>query len=129
MFAILETGGKQYKVQEGDVIEVELIDKNIITKQDVVTFNTVLLIKNEDLLIGQPYVKDGIIKAKLLEEFKAPKIIVFKKKAKKGYKRKKGHRQNLHKIKIEKIELKPKKPKKIEKKAEPKISKKKEEKE
>lgn len=125
MFAILETGGKQYKVQEGDVIEVELIDKNMITKQNGVTFNTVLLIKNKDLIIGQPYVKDGIIKAKLLEEFKAPKIIVFKKKAKKGYKRKKGHRQNLHRIKIEKIELKPKK---VEKKVEAKTSEKKEEK-
>lgn len=126
MFAILETGGKQYKVQKGDVIEVELIDKSIITKQDGVTFNTVLLIKNEDLLIGQPYVKDGIIKAKILEEFRAPKIIVFKKKAKKGYKKKAGHRQNLHRIKIEKIELKPKK---VEKKAVAKTSKKKEEKE
>lgn len=126
MFAILETGGKQYKVQEGDVIEVELIDKNMITKQNGVTFNTVLLIKNKDLLIGQPYVKDGIIKAKVLEEFRAPKIIVFKKKAKKGYKRKAGHRQNLHRIKIEKIELKPKK---VEKKVGAKTSKKKEEKE
>jgi len=126
MFAILETGGKQYKVQEGDVIEVELIDKNMITKQNGVTFNTVLLIKNKDLLIGQPYVKAGIIKAKVLEEFRAPKIIVFKKKAKKGYKRKAGHRQNLHRIKIEKIELKPKK---VEKKVGAKTSKKKEEKE
>ena len=126
MFAILETGGKQYKVQEGDVIEVELIDKNMITKQNGVTFNTVLLIQNKDLLIGQPYVKDGIIKAKVLEEFRAPKIIVFKKKAKKGYKKKAGHRQNLHRIKIEKIELEPKK---VEKKVGAKISKKKEEKE
>jgi large subunit ribosomal protein L21 len=126
MFAILETGGKQYKVQEGDVIEVELINKNMITKQNGVTFNTVLLIKNKDLIIGQPYVKDGIIKAKLLEEFKAPKIIVFKKKAKKGYKRKRGHRQNLHRIMIEKIELKPKK---VEKKVKAKTSEKKEEKE
>lgn len=126
MFAILETGGKQYKVQEGDVIEVELINKNMITKQNGVTFNTVLLIKNKDLVIGQPYVKDGIIKAKLLEEFKAPKIIVFKKKAKKGYKRKRGHRQNLHRIMIEKIELKPKK---VEKKVKAKTSEKKEEKE
>lgn len=109
MFAILETGGKQYKVEEGDILEVELIDEKQINKSKVVNFSTVLLIKDKDIQIGQPYVESANIKAKVLDEVKAPKIIVFKKKSKKQYKRKMGHRQRLQKIQIEKIEIKKKK--------------------
>ena len=105
MFAILETGGKQYKVEEGDILEVERLDEKRITKQKKINFDTVLLIKDEETQIGQPYLKNAKIKATLLEEFKAPKVIIFKKKAKKQYKRKTGHRQQLHRIKIEKIEV------------------------
>lgn len=105
MFAILETGGKQYKVSEGDVIEVERIKKNKISDQNTVNFQDVLLIQDKDLHLGQPLVENGVIEAKILEEFKAPKIIVFKKKSKKGYKRTRGHRQILHRIQIEKIAI------------------------
>ena len=105
MFAILETGGKQYKVAEGDVLEVECLDNNIISDENTIHFESVLLVKNDDLHIGQPFVKNARVKAKFLEEFKAPKVIIFKKKSKKGYKRTRGHRQHLHKIQIEKIEL------------------------
>jgi len=105
MFAILETGGKQYKVEEGDVIEVELIDKNYISAQNKVSFNDILLIKDTELHLGQPYVKNGTIQAQVIEEFKAPKITVFKKKSKKGYRKTRGHRQLLHRIKIEKIQI------------------------
>ncbi|MCP5106219.1 MAG: 50S ribosomal protein L21, partial [bacterium] len=79
-----------------------------ISKENVVDFDSVLLVENGDLHIGQPFVKDARIKAKILEEFKAPKIIVFKKNSKKQYRRTRGHRQNLHRIQIEKIELKAK---------------------
>jgi large subunit ribosomal protein L21 len=110
MFAILETGSKQYKVEEGDVLEVELLDKDRISKADTVNFDSVLLVKDKDLHIGQPFVTDARIQAKVLEEFKGEKVIVFKKKSKKQYKRTQGHRQKLHLIQIEKIEIKPAKP-------------------
>ena len=118
MFAILETGGKQYRVEVGDILEVELLDKKNISNKNIIEFDSVLLLKNKDIKIGQPYVKNAKIKAKILEELKAPKIIVFKKKPKKQYKKKVGHRQKLHRIQIEKIEIKTKtqpKPKPAEK--------------
>lgn len=119
MFAILESGSKQYKVQEGDILEVELLSEEKITKGNSVNFDSVLLVQDTDLHIGQPFVENALIKAKVLEEFKAPKIIVFKKKSKKGYKRTRGHRQKLHKIQIEKIEMKAKTKKKTTAKAKP----------
>lgn len=105
MFAILETGSKQYKVAEGDVLEVELLKKENLSNENVVDFDSVLLVQNNDLHIGQPFVKNARIRARILEEFKAPKIIVFKKESKKQYRRTRGHRQKLHRIQIEKIEL------------------------
>jgi large subunit ribosomal protein L21 len=104
MFAILETGSKQYKVEEGDVLEVELLDKEKI-KDNKVDFDSVLLVHDKDLHIGQPFVENAHIKAEVLEEAKSEKIIVFKKKSKKQYKRTRGHRQSLHRIRIDKIEL------------------------
>lgn len=106
MFAILETGGKQYKVEEGDILEVELLTEKKEKKQDKFVFENILLLKGKTTLLGTPYVKNAKVKAKILEEIKAPKIIVFKKKSKKQYKRTQGHRQRLHKILIEKIEVK-----------------------
>ncbi len=106
MFAILETGGKQYKVEEGDILEVELLTDNKDEKQDKFVFENVLLLKGDKTLVGTPYVKNAKVKAKILEEMKAPKVIIFKKKSKKQYKRTQGHRQRLHKILIEKIEVK-----------------------
>ena len=69
-------------------------------------FDNILLLKGKTTLLGTPYVKNAKVKAKILEEIKAPKIIVFKKKSKKQYRRTQGHRQRLHKILIEKIEVK-----------------------
>jgi len=104
MFAILETGSKQYKVAEGDVLEVELLNKETISEDKEVNFDSVLLVHDKELHIGQPFVKDACIRAKVLEEFKAPKVIIFKKKSKKQYRRTRGHRQQLHRIQIEKID-------------------------
>ena len=109
MFAILETGGKQYKVEEGDVIEVELIDKKNISNQNKVSFSDILLIKDTELHLGQPYVKNGTIEAQILDELKAPKIIVFKKKKRKDYSVKRGHRQEYTEIVIDNIQVSPKK--------------------
>ncbi len=106
MFAILESGSKQYKIAVGDVIQVERL-KEEETKKKSVTFETVLLIHDgKTVHIGDPYVKNGRVKAKILDEIKADKIIVFKKKPKKQYKRTRGHRQILQPIQIEKIEIK-----------------------
>jgi len=105
MFAILETGGKQYRVEEGDVLDIELLDDSMISKTGVINFDTVMLVSGDKLNIGTPYVKNSKIKAKLIEKFRADKVIVFKKKSKKQYKRTNGHRQNLLKIKIEKIDV------------------------
>ncbi len=120
MFAILETGGKQYKVEEGDILEVELLAGINDKKQDIFVFENVLLLKGEKTLLGTPYVKNAKVKAKILSEIKAPKIIVFKKKSKKQYRKTQGHRQRLHKILIEKIEVKAEAAPKAKPAAEPK---------
>lgn len=101
MFAVIKTGGKQYRVQEGDILEVEKLDRG--EKQEIV-FNEVLLVENgKETLIGTPYVESVWVKAMALDEFKDAKVIVFKKKRRKQYKRTKGHRQELTRVKIEGI--------------------------
>lgn len=101
MFAVIETGGKQYKVQEGDVLAVEKLNQEEGQK---VTFNRVLLVDEEGkTLIGTPHVKNALVKAEIIENFKDKKVIVFKKKRRKQYKKKRGHRQELTRIKIEQI--------------------------
>ena len=105
MFAILETGGKQYRVEEGDILNIELLDGSRISKSGDIDFDTVMLVSGDKLNIGTPYVKNGKIKAKLIEKFRDEKVIVFKKKAKKQYRKTRGHRQDLLKIQIEKISV------------------------
>ena len=101
MYAIIETGGKQYRVQEGDTVFVEKIDTEEGEKVDL---SKVLLIsKEDDLLVGKPYVEGAKVEATVLEQGKARKIIVFKYKAKKNYRKKQGHRQPYTKLKIENI--------------------------
>lgn len=101
MYAIVETGGKQFKVQEGDVIFVEKLD---VAPEANVTLDKVLLVSNENTInVGAPYVAGATVSAKVLAQGKAKKIIVFKFKPKKGYKRKQGHRQLYTKLQIEKI--------------------------
>ena len=106
MFAILETGGKQYKVAEGDILEVELLPEKLV-KKNTASLDTVLLLQDDKQLhIGDPYVKNAKVKAKILDEIKADKIHIYKMKSKKGYRKSQGHRQKLHQIQIEKIEIK-----------------------
>jgi large subunit ribosomal protein L21 len=101
MFAVIKTGGKQYRVQQGDVLEIEKLD---IEAGKKVTFDEVLLVENNgETLIGTPYVDRVQVKAVVLESFKDQKVIVFKKKRRKQYKRKTGHRQQLTRVKIEEI--------------------------
>ena len=101
MFAVIKTGGKQYKVQEGDVLNVEKLN---MEKEKKVTFDKVLLIEDEGkTLIGTPFVENALVRAEVIENFKDKKVLVFKKKRRKQYRRTRGHRQELTRIKIEEI--------------------------
>ena len=101
MFAIFVTGGKQYKVAEGDVIFVEKLG---LAEGETVTFDKVLCVNGETLSVGTPYVKGATVVANVLKNGKSKKIDVIKYKAKKNEKKKIGHRQDYTKIQIAKIE-------------------------
>ncbi len=101
MYAIILTGGKQYKVQEGDVVFVE---KLFAEEGEAVTFDKVLAVsKDGKASFGAPIIASASVNAKVLSHGKGEKIIVFKYKAKKNYKKKQGHRQPYTKVQIEKI--------------------------
>lgn len=98
MYAVIKTGGKQYRVAKDDVIEVELLNT---PKGGSVTLDHVLLIGNDgNAKIGTPTVAGASVKATVLEQKKDDKIIVFKKKRRQNYRRKNGHRQNLTVLRI-----------------------------
>ncbi|RJO61409.1 50S ribosomal protein L21 [candidate division WS5 bacterium] len=103
-FAVIKTGGKQYKVSEGETLSIE----KIAAEEDkAVDFDEVLLIADGDKVeIGQPDVKGAKVKAKVLSQEKADKIVVFKYKKRKNYRKKTGHRQRVTKVQIEKISAK-----------------------
>lgn len=101
MFAIIETGGKQYQVETERYIEVELLDAKV---DETVTFDkVVMIVDGENSKIGQPYVDGVVVTAKIMKHDKAKKIIVYKQHRKKGYRKKQGHRQNFTRIMIEDI--------------------------
>ena len=101
MFAIFVTGGKQYKVSEGDVVFVEKLG---VAEGEKVTFDKVLAVNGETLSVGTPYVAGATVVATVLKNGKSKKIDVIKYKSKKNEKKKIGHRQDYTKIQIEKIE-------------------------
>lgn len=101
MYAVIETGGKQYKVSEGDTIFVEKLE---VAEGENVTFDKVLIFADgENVTVGTPAVDGVTVTAKVEKQGKAKKIYVFKMKRKKNYRRKKGHRQPYTKLTIEKI--------------------------
>ncbi|MGI6143792.1 MAG: 50S ribosomal protein L21 [bacterium] len=101
MYAIIETGGKQYKVQPGDVVFVEKLPGEVGEK---VEFDQVLALKdNEQLQVGTPYIEGARVVAKVLEQDKHKKILVFKYKAKSNYRRRYGHRQPYTRVLVEEI--------------------------
>lgn len=101
MFAIIETGGKQYRVQQGDVIYVEKLDVNV---GDTVEFKEILAVgSGSDVTFGSPVLTHVTVAAKVIEQGKGPKIIVFRYKAKSRYRKKNGHRQPFTKVAIESI--------------------------
>lgn len=101
MFAVIKTGGKQFRVQVGDILDVEKLD---LEEGKKVTFNDVLLIEDDkNTLIGTPVVEKAQVVGEVMENFKDKKILVFKKKRRKQYRKTTGHRQLLTRVKIEKI--------------------------
>lgn len=100
MYAIIATGGKQYKVAEGDVIKVERLGAAV---GEAVTFDRVLAVMGEDSKIGCPTVEGATVSATVTKEGKGKKVIVYKYKRKTGYHKKNGHRQLFTEVKIEKI--------------------------
>lgn len=101
MYAIVETGGKQYQVEEGRYVEVELLDAE---KDSKVVFDKVVMIVNgKKSKVGQPYVAGASAEGTVLANDKAKKVIVFKQRPKKGYRRKQGHRQGFTRVMINKI--------------------------
>ena len=102
MYAVLTTGGKQYRVSEGDVLFVEKLNAEV---DSTVELTEVLAVsKDGELKVGAPTVEGAKVVAKVLAQGKAKKVIVFKYKRKKDYRRKNGHRQPYTKLVIEKIE-------------------------
>ncbi|PTM58279.1 50S ribosomal protein L21 [Desmospora activa] len=102
MYALIETGGKQYRVEEGQSVYIE---KLAAAEGETVTFDKVLLVNKEDgTVIGTPVVEGAKVTGKVEKQGKAKKIVVFKYKPKKNYKRKQGHRQPFTKVVIESIE-------------------------
>lgn len=103
MYAIIESCGKQYKVSEGDVVFFEKLDTELGKK---VTFKEVVLVSDDKKVeVGAPYVKGAKVEGKIVEHGKGKKIIVYKYKAKKNYRRTYGHRQPYTKVQITKIAL------------------------
>ncbi len=100
MYAIIATGGKQYKVAEGDVIKVEKLG---VAAGETVSFDNVLAVNNGSMVVGNPTVAGATVTASVIEEGKNRKVIVYRYKRKSGYHKKNGHRQPYTKVKIEKI--------------------------
>lgn len=100
MYAIIETGGKQVKVEEGQAIYIEKLNAEA---GETVTFDKVLMVGGENVKVGSPIVEGATVTGKVEKQGRAKKIIVFKYKSKKNYKRKQGHRQPYTKVIIEKI--------------------------
>ena len=102
MYAVIRTGGKQYRVQKDDILEVEKIDA--VQKGDTVTLGEILMLGMDGkATIGSPTVNGASVKATVVDQKKTDKVIIFKKKRRQNYRRKNGHRQNVTVIKITEI--------------------------
>ena len=102
MYAVVSTGGKQYKVQKGETLRIEKIPGEVGSK---VTFDKVLMVADgENIRLGQPVIEKAAVQASIVEQDKAKKILIFKYKRRKRYRRKQGHRQPYTAIRIDGIE-------------------------
>ena len=101
MYAVIKTGGKQYKVSEGDLLKVEKIDGAV---GETVEIDQVLMVGGAEVKLGTPLVPGAKVKAQIVAQEKDKKILVFKSKRRKGYRKKYGHRQPLTRLKVAAIE-------------------------
>jgi len=97
VYAVIKTGGKQYRVQQGDVIYVEKLN---VQGDETVKFDVLMLGKDDETVIGAPVVEGAFVEGKVLSQVKAAKIVVYKYKAKKNERKKQGHRQPYTKVEI-----------------------------
>lgn len=101
MYAVIKTGGKQYKVSEGEVLNFEKIEGE---KGDTVSFDEVLLVSGDgDIRVGTPFVEGAKVVGEIVSQTRGSKVVVFKMKRRKGYSKKTGHRQDLTSLKIKEI--------------------------
>jgi large subunit ribosomal protein L21 len=100
MYAIIKSGGKQYKVSPGDLVRVEKLEGNV---HDTVVLDEVLAVNKEKIRVGRPYVTGVTVTGEISERGKEKKIIVFKSKRRKGYRKKQGHRQAYTALRIKEI--------------------------
>ena len=102
MYAVIRTGGKQYKVQEGETLRVEKLNGN---EGSEIEFSDVLMVSDgEAVTLGQPGIENAMVKAHIVEQGKGKKVLVFKFKRRKGYRKLKGHRQHFTAVKIDNIQ-------------------------
>lgn len=101
MYAIIETGGKQYRVEEGDILRVEKL--NVEAGEKAVFDKVLMVVDGENVQVGNPYIEGRSVEATVNEHAKGKKIVIFKYKAKKNYRKKQGHRQPYTEVKIDKI--------------------------
>jgi len=102
MYAIIETGGKQYRVSEGDILRIEKVDN-----KETITFNNVLMVSDGDKVsFGKPFLPSTRVTAEILGNEKGKKVLIFKQKPRKGHRKLRGHRQTFTKVKIKNIEVK-----------------------
>ena len=102
MFAVIRTGGKQYRVAPNDIIQIERVAGE---PGDIITLGEVLLLGGDSPKTGSPTIAGALVAAEGMEQSRGDKIIVFKKKRRKGYRRTNGHRQNLMTVRIQDISL------------------------
>jgi large subunit ribosomal protein L21 len=103
MYAVIKTGGKQYKVQEGETLKVEKIDGS---EGSEVAFTDVLMYSDgQQVTLGEPVIESAVVKGHIIDQGKGKKVIVFKFKRRKGYRRFKGHRQHYTAVKIDSIQV------------------------
>lgn len=113
MFAVIETGGKQYRVQPGDVLDVELLplagengDGQGQRENQIITFDRVLLVYGEGgTRVGNPVIPGASVEAELLHSTRGPRVRIFKQRRRKGYKRQGGHRQDYLKVRVKSISI------------------------
>lgn len=103
MFAVIRTGGKQYRVEAGDVLDVEIVDGKAEPGGKVALDQVLLIYGEGGTRVGNPLIPGAVVEATLLNDVRGPKLRIFKHKKRKAFRKRAGHRQDLHRVKVERI--------------------------